>query len=91
MTPAQFTDNDVASIGEGVADMYRMVSTLDVLRRAVSQIVRVKRGAYLFPIFFVFGHDAGRGIGAVRHRVCLSLEEAIRIAIRGWGESISSA
>jgi len=53
MPPAEFSNDDVAAIGESIADLYRMVPSLDVV----------------FPIFFVFSHDGGRVRGRVRSGV----------------------
>lgn len=61
MAPAEFPDDDVAAIGEGVADVYWMVPSLDVV----------------FPVFFVFSHDGGgvggRVRSSVRHLLYISL------------------
>ena len=55
MTPAEFSDDDIAAIGESVADEYWVITSLDVV----------------FPVFFVFSHHGGgvrRRIGpSVRH------------------------
>ena len=53
MPPAEFPDDDVAALRESVADLYRMVPSLDVV----------------FPIFFVFSHNGGRVRGRVRSGV----------------------
>jgi len=44
MTPTELSDDDVATIREGVADLYWMIPSLDVV----------------FPVFFVLSHDGGR-------------------------------
>lgn len=53
--PAELSDDNVAAIRVSVADMYRMVSSLNVV----------------FPVFFVLSHDGcgmrGRVRTAVRH------------------------
>ena len=50
MSPAEFSDDCVAAIGESVADENWVITSLDVV----------------FPVFFVFSHDGGGVRGRVR-------------------------
>jgi len=53
MPPTELPDDDIAPIRESIADVYGMISSLDVV----------------FPIFFVFSHDGGGVGGRVRSSV----------------------
>ena len=70
MPPAELPDDSISTIRESIADVHRMVSSLNVV----------------FPIFFIFSHDGGgvRGrVGsAVRHfldRVSASISPTERL------------